>query len=333
MTVRAAWLINDTMSGEDIRLSQTAQQLHDTAIRSRSGVVPAPSNPLAVTVGSGMTVNVAAGQLIIGGQRAGAQGTYVITNDAVKALTIANGDPAQPRTDAIVGYVRDTTYGDTTLISDIGVITGVAGVSFPIPTYTGTTTLGTAVLLGTIKVLANTTAGGGGLAGMGAVLADQRVYSVAAGGILPILSSQRAALASAAYASLTVYETDTKKIWTYDGTAWVKMSQPSFYGSTSAVYPVAGSVPAGADLRIETVNVVCTTIATGEFNIPIPTALTGVAAVSMINGDMGTGVVKFGLNYSVQSGSQINGKAWTTSDAPIASASVRVVAIIVGWTV
>ena len=207
MTVRAAWLVNDTMSGEDIRLSQTAGMVHDTAIRSRSGVIPGPSNPLAVTIGSGMVVNVAAGQLSIGGQRAGAQGTYVITNDATLALTITNGDAAQPRTDAIVGYIRDTTYGDTTQVGGITVIPGTPGVSFPIPTYTGTTALGTAVLLGTVKVLANTTSGGGGLSGMGAILTDQRVYAAAAGGIL-VVRSQAEEDALPQYASLTIYRSD-----------------------------------------------------------------------------------------------------------------------------
>ena len=219
MTVRTAWLVNDSMSGEDIRLAQTATVVHDNAIRARGGVVPSPSSPLNVTFNSGMGINVAAGQAVIGGQRAGAQGTYVVTNDATLGITLANGDPAQPRTDAIVAYVRDTVYSDTTQVGGIGVVQGTPGVSFPVPTYSGTSTLGTAVLLGTVKVPANASAGGGGLVSAGAVFTDTRPFASSIGGRLIITSAAEEAALSP-YSGLSIVRTDIWQMKDYLNGGW-----------------------------------------------------------------------------------------------------------------
>lgn len=292
MTVRTAWLINDTMTGEDIRLAETSAYAHDTAVRTRSGVVPAPSNPLLAAIGSGMTVNVNAGQIVIGGARAGAQGQYVITNDSTLAVTIANGDAAQPRTDVIVAYVRDTTYGDTTQLGGIGVVQGTPGVSFPVPTYSGTTALGTAVALATIKVPANASVGGGGLTSAGAILSDTRPFTAGAGGVIPVYSANLPSLP--VFASAAYWTIDTGQLWIADGTYLKRVSPRVKYTATGGTqgYGTIGAVtnnyylitvvqvPAqGFPYRVEvTGSLVCNVNATADLYVNIRSGATNAFA-------------------------------------------------------
>ncbi len=279
MTVRAAWLINDTMSGEDIRVALTAKSLHDTAVRARSGVIPAPSNPLNVAIGSGMSVNVAAGQALIGGQRAGAQGEYHVTNDATLTLTVANGDASQPRTDVVVAYIRDTDYGDTTQAGGIGIVQGTPGPTFPVPTFTGTTALGTAIPLARVKVPAGASAGSGGLTSAGAVITDMRVWSTAAGGIVPVKDTSEAS-ALTGYRGLYVDTGADGVLRRHNGMGWelARAGMPAaanlsaWYGSYS-----------GQPLRLLGGHGTFTTNSGSYTNIAFGETVSGVKSV-MVNG-------------------------------------------------
>lgn len=226
MGTRAAWLINDSMSGEDIRLAVGAGLVHDTALRVRSGVVPAPANPLHAAIGTGMNVTVQPGQAVIGGSRAGAQGMYVVTEDAVRTITLDAGDPAQPRIDVIVARVRDTAYSDTAQLGEVTVVKGTPSATPATPPFTGTAALGTAIPLATVRVPAGASAGSGGLTGAGATLADLRAYASALGGTVLCPSVDAVLALTPLYEGLRAFAANVDRDYVHDGTRWRAQGGP-----------------------------------------------------------------------------------------------------------
>lgn len=70
--------------------------------------------------GSGMTVNISAGECLIGGTEGGSQGGYTMRNTATYSLPVAAANPSNPRIDAIVATMADAGY---TQPSDVGATT------------------------------------------------------------------------------------------------------------------------------------------------------------------------------------------------------------------
>lgn len=219
---RTAWLVNDSMSGEDMRLALGAGMVHDTALRVRSGVVPAPGNPLLCAIGAGMGVTIQPGQAAIGGVRGGTQGVYVHTEDAVRTVTLDAGDPAQPRIDVILIRVRDTGYSDSGIDGGIVVVKGSPNASPAVPVYSGTAPLGTGYALCQVRVPAGASAGSGGLTAAGATLTDTRGYTAGSGGLLQV-ANKAARDALAPYESMPLYQADTDRPMVYEGAQWAPM--------------------------------------------------------------------------------------------------------------
>lgn len=90
------------------------------------------SGDLAVTANGtpNMTVNVAAGSAVIGGDDTPAtQGSYFVKNDATVSLAISAADPTNPRKDIIIAQVRDAFYSGASNDWQLAVIAGTPAAS------------------------------------------------------------------------------------------------------------------------------------------------------------------------------------------------------------
>lgn len=76
-----------------------------------------------------MSVNVAAGKVVVIGTENALQGAYHCWNDATKNVVIAPSDPTNPRIDLIVARVRDAAYSGVTNAWAIEAVTGAPAAS------------------------------------------------------------------------------------------------------------------------------------------------------------------------------------------------------------
>lgn len=141
------------------------------------GVFPG-GGAMAVTPGSGLAVQVAAGYCCVPGATALAGG-YVLGTMTAQVLTLAAADPSNPRIDLIVAQVTDT--GTSASGSSVDVVTGTAAAS-PSPPSAPATSL----------VLAQVQVNAGAASLTTAAITDERSYVVAPGGVLPIPSASSA---------------------------------------------------------------------------------------------------------------------------------------------
>ena len=117
------------------------------------GVAPATSGePLEVTAGSGMVLNVAAGNAFVQGDTVAWQGMYHVSNDASKTVTIPTADPTNPRIDLIVAHVKDSTYVGAVCNWAIEAVTGT-----PLPSPSAPAVPDSALVLAQVSVPANDT--------------------------------------------------------------------------------------------------------------------------------------------------------------------------------
>lgn len=100
-----------------------------------------------------MSVNVAAGRVVVDGTENALQGVYHCVNDATKNVTIAAADATNPRIDLIVARVRDASYSGVTNAWAIEAVTGT-----PAATPVAPATPANSYVLAQISVPANATA-------------------------------------------------------------------------------------------------------------------------------------------------------------------------------
>lgn len=112
-----SWLQNGVHPAENDRLSTQAVWASTGIINTGSLLVTADS-PVS------MDVIVAAGWCAIVGNYQPNMGTYVVYNDNATTLTLANGDPINPRIDRIVVTVQDSYYTGTADDVILQVLTG-----------------------------------------------------------------------------------------------------------------------------------------------------------------------------------------------------------------
>lgn len=218
MTVRVSWLYPSPagpaggQSREDTRLSPIGTMWPTGPTTSRSGVIPGGS-PLALS-GSGMTATIGLGRAVVQGTTA--QGAYAAAVTAPHAVVLGNGHASLPRIDVIALRVYDTVYDATgQSIGDIVVVQGAANASPTAPAMPSPTTMP----LYQITVPAGASAGTGGLTWGTAT--DLRVYTVAAGGILPVDAS------SAAGSYVGQVRIVSGRLVQWDGAAWAEFTLPS----------------------------------------------------------------------------------------------------------
>jgi hypothetical protein len=202
----ALWLQNRTdHTAENDRALLTA------LFGDREGIVQ-PGH-LAVSqrgAGANMSVDVAAGLIAVKGDDNANQGLYFAWNDATVNLAIATADPTNPRKDIVIARVRDAFYTGATNAFDLAVVTGTAAGSPSEPALPNNS-----LKLATVDVaaLASSITNGN--------ITDQRTRSAALGAWITCTSTTRPT--SPLYEGLTIYETDTDKVYTYNGSAWVEV--------------------------------------------------------------------------------------------------------------
>lgn len=178
MTVRSAWHLNPGQTRQDTRLSPVGAYTPLDAMQTRAGVIPGGTGMLLT--GSGMSGTVATGRAIV--QGTAAQGAYPVAITAAEAITVANGHASLPRIDTVWLVAYDQLY-DTSgqTLAAVVYTQGTAAGSPTAPTAPAT---GTAYLrLWDILVPAGASAGSP--INWATALTDQRVYTVAVGGITP----------------------------------------------------------------------------------------------------------------------------------------------------
>jgi hypothetical protein len=145
-----------------------------TGLAASAGVrLTANGTPLQVTAGSGMSVNVAAGQAWIRSTAGDSGGAYQLTLPSSGALTVAAANPSLPRIDAVFAQINDVGSGSST--ATVNIVTGTASSSPSAPA-----TPSGAIALGYVNVAAGATS---------VTVTDERTYTTGLGAILPVVNS------------------------------------------------------------------------------------------------------------------------------------------------
>jgi hypothetical protein len=167
------------VAGQDLRLAEAAQMTGcgaagGTGLQARGGVrlTPVGTN-LQVTAGSGLSVNVAIGQCWIPSASGDDGGPYELCLDTGGSLTVAAANPSLPRIDLVVAQVNDVGTSSSTY--NVNIITGTAASSPSAPA-----TPAGALALAQVNVAAGAT---------GVTVTDERQWTVALGGILPVANA------------------------------------------------------------------------------------------------------------------------------------------------
>lgn len=136
------------------------------------GVIPG-SGEFTVTAGSGMTINVAAGNCLVPSSAGASQGGYLVSLMANANLSIATSDPTNPRIDLVC--VTATDNGNNTSFGQVQVITGT-----PAPSPAAPSAPSNSVSLYTVTVPAAATSSSS------FTISSVLSWTVPAGGIMPV---------------------------------------------------------------------------------------------------------------------------------------------------
>lgn len=168
-----------TYAGNDLRLILSAMGGAlggpGNPLGVASGVRPGVGSPLAVTVASGLTVNVNTGYAVIQGSAALNAGVYEAILDSSAPLTCTAADTVNARIDLVCVTINDLGTSSSTAV--VQIVTGTPASSPSAPA-----TPSNSIALAQITVAANATTLTSGN------ISDQRTYYVAAGGIRPVTS-------------------------------------------------------------------------------------------------------------------------------------------------
>ena len=191
----------------------------DALLSSREGAF-GPTDQLVVqrAAGANMSVDVGAGKVAIKGDTNVNQGMYVAWNDAAANLVISASSPSNPRRDLIVARVRDAFYTGATNAWDLMVITGTPAAVPTDPTVPDNCLLLARIAVGTsVTTITN------------ANITDLRPRLATVGGRVLCTSTTRP---SSSFEGLEIYESDTDRVLSYDGSAWIRTGWLSAAGRT-----------------------------------------------------------------------------------------------------
>lgn len=186
----------------------------DALVGGREGIVG--STDFAVTEKSGtpnMSVDVAGGRAFIAGSEATYQGMYFLENRGVENVVLPAADATNPRKDLIVAYVGDQVYSGAVSVGGVAAVTGTPAAS---PAEPSLAAYPNALVLAMVDVPANDTAI------TNSQITDRRITTsgqgraAALGGIITCTSATRPSHVE----GRVIYETDTDKVLTSDGSAW-----------------------------------------------------------------------------------------------------------------
>lgn len=172
----ALWMDGPTYNGETVRQMDIASGWFAAgtvdALQVRSGVINNSVGSLQVLPVSGMTIKVGSGFAIVGNTTSNLQSGYKTGTMTSRNLTVPTADATNPRIDKVVIGVNDN--GDSTSAGYVDIIQGT-----PAASPTAPATPANALVLATVRVNANSTS----VASTN--ITDARVYTTAAGGVVP----------------------------------------------------------------------------------------------------------------------------------------------------
>jgi hypothetical protein len=241
----SGWLSGGVVDAEDARLATavlaSAGSDPGNPIAARTGIRPGPDNPGSVEARSTPSrhVDVRPFQGVIQGTRTTAAGAYLVTlaqQKALDVLTAAPADSSNPRIALVIAQQRDRQYGDE---SDGMLVHVVAGKPAVTPVPPALTDIDH-IPLAEITVRANA----------GVItkddIKDLRVFTVAAGGVLPLRA--RESLPADGYAGQRLYDLETGLDLVRVGSAWrpAVAGSVEFFGPADAGWPKTGSAGANS---------------------------------------------------------------------------------------
>lgn len=177
-----------------------------------SGVGSATDYAVTQNATPNLTVQVAAGDAYVTCYNAGG-GLYHVFNDGTQSAVITAAHATLPRRDLVVVRVRDIEQSGATDTADVFVVAGTASATPVDPSLPAGASYLTLARVAVAAAATTITS---------ANITDLRTYAHTAGGVQVVTSGTRPA---SAYEGQQVYETDTDRVVTWDGTAWQTSAQ------------------------------------------------------------------------------------------------------------
>lgn len=186
---------------------------------------------LVASAGSGTTIDVSAGQAVITGSSATAQGAIIASNSSAKtgiAIAAAPG-AGNTRHDIVVFHYRDAFYTGSDNDANIEVVTGTASGSPVDPAIPESS-------LALWRIVVEN----GDTASSDYTYQDLRTRAYAPGGLCPCLSTNRPNPVAYGEGQL-IWETDTDRLYVYDGAAWIYLASKAHEHFLQAVVTPVGN--------------------------------------------------------------------------------------------
>jgi hypothetical protein len=178
----------------------------------QSGIIPGLNVGAWSTV-SAMVLRISPVKLVINNGVSNALGPYVLVSDANVDITFDAGQASVSRVDRVIARVYDNTNdGSGSTVGSIYYLKGqVSGAATALPTNS--------ILLYEVTVPAGASSGTGGIT-FSTQISDKRVYTSAAGGIIPAVANNQMIEIQNPYEGMAVYRTDWHALHIYDDGQW-----------------------------------------------------------------------------------------------------------------
>lgn len=186
VTLSPAWALDGPLNdGESVRQGDVAALAFDAGsggtVQVLSGVFQGGTR-FGVSAGAGMTVVVNGGAAVVASGISSAEGGYRVAMMSPATLTVATADSANPRVDLVCITISDLGTSSSTTV--VQVLTGTPAPGANLSNLTGAA-VGPASTLNLAYVLVPATS----TSVTSEDISDQRVFTVAPGGILPCAST------------------------------------------------------------------------------------------------------------------------------------------------
>lgn len=185
-----------TYNGAQARTAHIAASFMNTGISlpASSGVLPS-GGAMSVNAGAGMSVVVGTGYCVVAATSGFAFGAYLVPLTAVATLSLATADAVNSRIDVVCVTVTDVGSSGSSAV--VQVLTGV-----PAPNPVAPNMPLNSLQLAQVTVTQNATSVTGNVS-------DQRAWTVAQGGIVPMLNLSDA---PAGYSGLYGHDRNTQRL-------------------------------------------------------------------------------------------------------------------------
>ncbi|MER5887315.1 hypothetical protein ABT160_26150 [Streptomyces sp. NPDC001941] len=218
MPIRTSWLAPTGQNRQDTRLTALGATTPVNPLTVRSGILPGSYDgkyqigSLWVNGTGPMTVTVYHGRAVIQGDTK--DGAYPVTLDEDRTLTLADGDPLNPRVDLVVLRVYDN---DVDALGKYEVAVEVVR-GTPAAAPVAPAVPARALALAQITVKKGASAGTGGIDWANTPAVDLRRTVVASGGIVPVYGNAGVA---GSYPGQYQDNDNAHYLQRWSGTAWV----------------------------------------------------------------------------------------------------------------